>query len=80
MARPTRNLWRVAIRAHEIPPRWSVPKCVYELGSGSSEYAANRAVKWAHSDAGVPPLRSLVALSLEHVTITRVAREVEGFR
>lgn len=69
--------WRVTIAAHEVPPRWSIPATVCEVGASTAEIACGVCLRFAHSDAGVPPLRSLLAVSRAHVHAERV-REVTG--
>jgi hypothetical protein len=62
--------FRVVIAAHPIPPRWEVPGAEVEVFAESEREARRQAVRSAHLDAGVPPLRSLLRLSWEHVTAT----------
>jgi hypothetical protein len=65
-----RPLWEVRIAAHRVG-RWEVPEGTTTLG-GSVEHAKLRAIRWAHTDAGVPPIRSLIRESWPHVKATRV--------
>jgi hypothetical protein len=70
---PRLPMYRVTIEAHDIPPRWRVPAQTIEVGASTAEIACRAVVRFAHRDAGVPPLRSMLALSLEH-TIAKPAR------
>ena len=56
-------MWRVTIPAHEVH-RWWVPECVAVVPGVSGEAACATVARWAHCDAGVPPLRSLTAITL----------------
>lgn len=67
------SLWRVVITAHDVPPRWSIPDCVYELG-GSERDALDCAVGWAHQKAKVPPMKPLRRITAAHVKMERVLR------
>ncbi len=69
--------WEVAIGEHDIPPRWRIPAGTVTLAAVSAEAARTMAVRAAHRDAGVPPLLSMIALSLDH---TRAEREAEPCR
>lgn len=66
---PRMPMWRVTIAAHDVPPRWYVPARVVELGSYTAGGARDQALRWAHIDAGVPALRSLLRLSVEHARV-----------
>jgi hypothetical protein len=59
-------MWTVEVAEHDVE-RWHIPAQTVELGADSAESASTVVVKWAHSDAGVPPLRSMLAASMEHV-------------
>jgi hypothetical protein len=59
-------MFRVTIAEHDIEPRWHIPARTVELGASTAESACSTVVRWAHIDAGVPPLRSMLALSLAH--------------
>jgi len=63
--------WRVTISAHDIPPRWDVPARTLELGASTAESACRTVARWAHIDAGIPPLRSMLAVSMEHASAER---------
>lgn len=43
-----------------------IPAQTTTLGAVSAEAACCQVVRWAHRDAGVAPLRSLLAVSLAH--------------
>lgn len=61
-------MWTVTIAEHDVPPRWSIPAHTVTLGASTARIACSTAVRWAHCDAGVPPLRSLLAVSMEHAS------------
>jgi hypothetical protein len=63
--------WRVTIAEHHLPPRWHVPARSVTLGAGSAEAACRFVVRWAHRDAGVPPLRSMIAVSMRYTRVER---------
>lgn len=74
MGRPfKRALWRVTITAHDVPPRWKIPDCAFELG-GSEQVALDCAVGWALTEARVPPMKSLRKITSSHAKIERVMR------
>jgi hypothetical protein len=61
-------MWRVTIAEHDIPLRWHVAAREVTVGAATSESACSMVVRMAHIDAGVAPLRSLLALSLAYAT------------
>lgn len=63
------SMWRVTIDAHDVPPRWHVPARTVELGAFTADGARESVARWAHVDAGVPPLRSLPRLTLAHTRV-----------
>lgn len=67
-------LFRVALAAHAIPPRWSIAEQVVTLPAVDAEQACLFAVRMAHADASVPPWRPCVRASMAHAT----AEPVEG--
>lgn len=60
-------MFTVEVAEHDVE-RWHIPAQTVELGADSAESASAVVVRWAHIDAGVPPLRSMLALSLPHAT------------
>ena len=60
--------FRVTIAEHEIPPRWTIPAAVIEVYALSAEQARIQAIRDAHVQQAVPPLRSLRRLSWPHVS------------
>ena len=65
-------MWSVKILAHDVPPRWHVQAQAVTLSAPNADFASDRAVKWVHSDAGVPPMRRFVRHSLGFATAKRV--------
>ena len=65
-------MYRVRITAHDVPPRWRIETQTVKLPAPSADFACDRAVKWVHSDARLPPLRRFVRHSLEFTTATPV--------
>ncbi|HZL06082.1 MAG TPA: hypothetical protein VFE45_11820, partial [Coriobacteriia bacterium] len=63
---PRLPLWRVTILAHEIPLRWSIPATQITVGAVTAESACHAVIRIAHIRARVAPLRSLLALSVQH--------------
>jgi hypothetical protein len=61
-------MWKVTIAEHDIEPRWHIPARAVELAATTARIACSTAVRWAHADAGVPPLRSMLALSMAHAS------------
>jgi hypothetical protein len=62
-----RPMWTVEVAGHDVE-RWHIPAQTVELGADSAECASAVVVKWAHLDAGVPPLRSMLAVSMAYTT------------
>jgi hypothetical protein len=60
--------WTVTIAEHDVPPRWHVGARTVTLGASTARIACSTAVRWAHADAGVPPLRSLLGVSMAHAS------------
>ncbi|MGA2164354.1 MAG: hypothetical protein ABSH36_07785 [Solirubrobacteraceae bacterium] len=60
-------MWRVHVKAHDVR-RWHVPERVAVVPAVSAEAACALVVGWALTDAQVPPLRSLTAISLAYAT------------
>lgn len=60
------SMWKVTIAEHHVPPRWDVPARTVEVAAPTAQSACVIAVKWAHIDAEVPPLRSMLAVSMQH--------------
>ena len=60
-------MWRVSVAEHDVPPRWHIPASTATLGAATAHAACVQAIRRAHRDAGVPPLLSMIALSLDHV-------------
>lgn len=56
-------LWRVTVVEHAVAPRWTVPARETVVGAETAADARLTVLRWAHSDAGVPPLRSLLRVS-----------------
>lgn len=61
----SRPMWTVEVAEHDVE-RWHIPAQTVELGADSAASARAVVVRWAHIDAGVPPLRSMLALSVEY--------------
>ncbi len=70
MKRPPPQMFRVRIASHDVPPRWRIKAQTFKLTAPSADFASDRAVKWVHSDARVPPMRRFVRRSLEFTTAT----------
>jgi hypothetical protein len=68
-------MWRVELAEHDVA-RWHVRARSAELPAPDGAYARARVVRWAHADAGVPSMRSLVRASMGHVTATPSEGEV----
>lgn len=60
-------MWRVRIRAHDVH-RWRVPERVAVVPALTAAGACALVAGWAAADAGVPALRSLTAVVVEHTT------------
>jgi hypothetical protein len=78
----TRTRWplpsyRVRIAAHTIPPRWFIPAQTLDLPAGTVEAACSTAVRWAHSDAGVPCWKPCVRRSLTFTTAEALSATTE---
>jgi hypothetical protein len=58
-------LWKVTITEHSVS-RYYIPADTVKVPASTPKIARSVAVRWAHRDAGVPPLRSLLAVSMEH--------------
>jgi hypothetical protein len=65
-------MFRVALAAHVVPPRWPIPAQALELPAVGAEHACLLAVRNAHAEAGVPPWRPCVRASLAFATAERV--------
>ena len=61
-------MWKVTNAEHYVPPRWDVPARTGELAAPTAQSACVIAVKWSHIDADIPPLRSMLAVSMEHAS------------
>jgi hypothetical protein len=61
-------MFTVRIKRHGVPPRWIIPARAMKVPAPTAEYACRRVVRWALSDAGAPPLRSIVAHSMRFTT------------
>lgn len=72
---PALPIWRVTIAAHDIVPRWHVPAHTTQLGRPTAELACRFAAQEAHRAAGVPPMRSLLRISLSYVKADPIASE-----
>ncbi len=59
-------MWRVTIAEHGVPPRWHIPAQEVTVGAGTAAIACRTAIRFAHRDADVPPLRSMLAVSMEY--------------
>jgi hypothetical protein len=70
--------WKVRIAAHAVPPRWLIPSQTVRLPAPDAEDACLRAVRWAHADADVPPMRSLLRRSLQHATAKALSPSAVG--
>lgn len=61
-------MWKVCLDAHRIEPHWDIPATQITVGAATSASARHAVVQMAHIRAGVAPLHSLLALSVEHAT------------
>jgi hypothetical protein len=61
-------MYQVKIAAHSVAPRWVIRARTIKLPAPDAEFARGRAIRWAHADAGVPPMLPLVRASLAHTT------------
>jgi hypothetical protein len=61
-------MWKVTIAEHHVPPRWDVSARTVEVAAPTAQTACVIAVRWAHIDADIPPLRSMLAVSMAHAT------------
>lgn len=73
-ARTLPPLWEVAISAHDVPPRWHVPAATSCIAAVCARQAREFAAREAQRAAGVPPLRSLLAMSIRHAQATPARR------
>src|ERR1039458_8705993 len=64
--------WRVKVRRHRVKPRWIIPPRSATVPGPTGDFARERVIRWAHSDAGVPPWRPCVRESLLHTSATRM--------
>lgn len=71
------SLWEITIAEHQIKPCYAVPCGTVTLG-GSEDGAKLRAIRWAHADAHVPPIKSYIRESWPHVTAKKIEREVRA--
>ena len=60
--------YQVAIRDHDVPPRWHIAAGSSRIHALSPSEAQLEAVRAAHRRAGVPPWKPCVRLSLQHTT------------
>lgn len=58
----------VRVDPHAIPPRWTIPKHTIKLVATGTRDARLCAIRWAHTDAGVPPWRPLIRVSWPHTS------------
>lgn len=58
-------MWRVSVPAHDVH-RWHVPERVAVVPAVSAASACALVARWALTDAQVPPLRSLTAITLAY--------------
>ena len=65
-------MYRVRMIAHDVPPRWRIKAQTTELSAPNADFACDRAVKWVHANAHVPPMRRFIRHSLEFTTATRM--------
>ena len=68
MTQARARAWKVTIVAHEVRGKrrsWSIPERVSLPCEVSADAARALALRWAHRDADVPPLRSLLRQSWE---------------
>lgn len=61
-------MWKVRLDAHRIEPHWDIPATRITVGAATSESACSMVVQMAHIRADIPPLRSMLAVSMEHAT------------
>lgn len=62
--------WQVVVAAHTVA-RWDVPARTTVVGAETAEHARVTVLRWAHADAGVPPLRSMLRAAWQHVRAER---------
>jgi hypothetical protein len=66
------QMWKVKIGRHAVRPRWLVPARSSTVPAPDADYAIETVVRWAHRDAAVPPLRSLIKESVAYASATPV--------
>ena len=67
-------MWIVTVAAHDVP-RWHVPAHTVKIGARTAGIACSFVVRWAHVDAGVPPWKPCVRLSLRFARAERARSE-----
>lgn len=55
--------WKVSIRRHAVPPRWLIPARNTTIPAIDEAHAISEAVGISQRAAGVPPIKSLRAIS-----------------
>jgi hypothetical protein len=65
---PTGPVWRVAIEAHDVPPRWRIEAQVVEVRAIDVAHARTNGIREAHRRAELPPYKPLLRTSWPHAT------------
>jgi hypothetical protein len=63
------------VRAHEVPPRWSIPEQTFEVRAACEQQARIEAAREAHRRGGLPPWKPCLRVTWRHVTVERASSE-----
>jgi hypothetical protein len=64
-------MWEVTLDKHVVPPRWFIPYRVVTVPAVDETAACLRVIRWAHSDALVPPWKPYTRHSMRFATAKR---------
>jgi hypothetical protein len=64
--------WKVSIRHHPVAPRWIIPACSTTVPAVDRDHAISIAIGERQRAAGVPPIKSLRAISRPFCSATRL--------
>lgn len=70
--------FRVLIAPHDIPPRFRIEEQERLVYAADSRLARKYAIRSAHRDAEIPPLRSLLRVSWPYATATALGFSLRG--
>jgi hypothetical protein len=67
-----RTPWLIQIAEHDLFPRFHVPASESRTWGLTAGAAKLTAIRYAHADNGIPPLKSMVRATAKHTTASEI--------